>query len=1281
MNRIWFILCFLCIPWIARGQSEYEWNCWFDYDINSRQTLSYTGEAVQLDVSELADGFHTVFCQADFGSGLVSAVVSRNFLKVPQTEGVDYLTCLFYIDGEFYQKENISSKGGILSKTLDVGQLSQGLHQLEVQVVTPGGAATGTYNCHFIRALMKRELDEMQCVYSVDGGEFKTEAGQMANGAFHCDLNVAELEDGLHRIVYMLSDRQGTQTKLQTQFFIKRPIGGEGLATYEYWVNENINNRTKVALDKHVDTYQLISLLPVESQPVRSKMFQFEVEDGQPVVYAKNEIHIRFLDTSEHFADANAQYVDYQQKQIVSGIIPITRDSCVTIEVPQKDEMRWFSFEASPGDTVAFKASQATSLQVFSPKGEEVYSASGSESVAYGGCHTWEKGTYYVALHDVTGSKPDITLDFFRLDKYDVVDWDVHTVGNGGCSTITFKGNGFRDLYAVDLYNAQGDTIQAKAIGFQDDAIVSITFDFTDVSTGIYDAVFHFTTESKKFKNTVTVEEAKDIKLALDVKYPSTFLRGTSTTYTITVTNKGNSTAYDVPMEIYLSAGGSFANISSVRFKDENGKTFNNLTMSEVEKDSIDDETIDYIQGLLRELDGLQTFIVINDSTGGGEYGFTDMLITIPPNCSMTFYMEINSSSAVKLNIRIPSEWITVHSDWDIAGVRAVRRNASDSNLCCEKEKWECGVRMAADVIGTLTSFSGNPIISSLGCISDIVDLATFTVFEIVCADGGAFKDKFDSFRKNVDKRKSAISKTINTIISCATFGVGRLIAGKQKELKSAKSSFDSAWDSMRSYEKQANDAFNRRDIALQKANEAQLACDFDLCGSYLKEADNAEKVANMYKEWAESAYNKAMEFNEQIVKLRQETNGLKVLIENIVNAAKSGLSALGNSECVQAWRHSKANCPPKPDDGGGSSNPLPPSDPNDIYGYLSDAGSKYIADHVEKVNYTIEFENDPTFAEASAHTIVIKDTLDSRYFDLKSFLPTTIKLGSRETYLNETDVTTQNGVTSFVKTIDMRPEINAIAQVEGTYSQNTGIAEWRFTSLDPMSLEPTDDLMQGILPVNYDGTSGIGEVMFEIGVKPNKADGTEISNRAGIVFDYEAPILTPTWTNIVDATTPVSHITNVEQVNGGETATVSIEATDDGSGPWRYNVYVQYGSGAWFLAAENVPADTTATVKLYEDMEHHFYCVATDMAGNVEQKEPGREFSLAVGKIMVSGDVNGDGKVDVSDYIGVANHILGQTQAGFNEKAADVNEDGKIDVSDYIGIANIILTSSVYGK
>ena len=117
---------------------------------------------------------------------------------------------------------------------------------------------------------------------------------------------------------------------------------------------------------------------------------------------------------------------------------------------------------------------------------------------------------------------------------------------------ITFKGNGFRDLYAVDLQIASGKTIHSVDVGHESDAKTSVTFDFTGADLGKYDAVFHFTEEDKPFANVVTVEEAVDIELATNVSFPSTFLRGTSTTFTIKITNKGNMTAYAVPIEIQL---------------------------------------------------------------------------------------------------------------------------------------------------------------------------------------------------------------------------------------------------------------------------------------------------------------------------------------------------------------------------------------------------------------------------------------------------------------------------------------------------------------------------------------------------------------------------------------------------------------------------------------------------------------------------------------------------------------------------------------------------------
>ena len=311
-------------------------------------------------------------------------------------------------------------------------------------------------------------------------------------------------------------------------------------------------------------------------------------------------------------------------------------------------------------------------------------------------------------------------------------------------------------------------------------------------------------------------------------------------------------------------------------------------------------------------------------------------------------------------------------------------------------------------------------------------------------------------------------------------------------------------------------------------------------------------------------------------------------------------------------------------------------------------------------VYYTIEFENDPEIANAAAHTIVVTDTLDTKRFDLSTFAAKSVMLGGKVMKLD--------GEKQFTKrTMDLRPEINVIAQVSLSIDEQKGIAKWTIESLDPMTMDPTDDAMQGVLPVNVNG-NGQGEVVFDIKLKPGMKDGDEVTNRAGIIFDSEGTIMTPTWTNIVDGTLPTSRVVDAELLPGGETAAISIEASDEGSGPWRYNVYVQYGSGAWVLAAENVAADTTATVKLYDGIVHHFYCVATDMAGNVEEKEVRSELTLTVSDHL-RGDANGDGAIDVADIAEVIRTMAKDTYL----KHSDVNGDGVVDVADIAELINIM--------
>ena len=362
--------------------------------------------------------------------------------------------------------------------------------------------------------------------------------------------------------------------------------------------------------------------------------------------------------------------------------------------------------------------------------------------------------------------------------------------------------------------------------------------------------------------------------------------------------------------------------------------------------------------------------------------------------------------------------------------------------------------------------------------------------------------------------------------------------------------------------------------------------------------------------------------------KVRSATNLYKILNSG------SFISdiTLGGIDCYEYFMGEDPCCssvcgPPN----GGESRASISGDPNDILGYIAESGNQAIKDGQNQVYYNIEFENDPEIATAAAHDIYVNDTLDATRFDLSTFAPTHIKIGDKSAELT--------GDKNFVTTIDMRPNINAIAQVEGTFDEQKGIAKWHISSLDPMTMEPTTYVMDGVLPVNTNGQGigevsydimepttyvmdgvlpvntngqGIGEVSYDIKLKDGLAHGTEVNNRASIVFDTNEPILTPTWTNVIDRIAPVSRVTGVKMLNDS-TATVSIEATDELSGPWRYNVYVQYGSGAWFLEAENVPIDTTASIRVYEGINHGFYVVVTDSAGNVEQKEAAREYTFEV--------------------------------------------------------------------
>lgn len=1229
-------------------QSQQRLHYWFAGDSLATQVPDYQN-GFTLDVSRLREGFNTIYFQVVENGP--TDIESSHFIKIPQTECAGDMTVVCIIDGKVAAEQKLPNTGGVIKWNMDVNSMDVGLHKAMFQIITPSGAGSSIAETYFIRTLSSADIATMQCNYAIDGYRHYSQKGTCDNGTFHFDLPVNEVEDGLHRIDYMLVAENGATTTQGSDWFYKTPLGGNGIKQYDYWINDKSQDVHSETLAKSQDPFQLIKLLPLTQEPIRSSCFQFEVKDDKPMMYAKNDIHFRFHDKSGRWVDADRQYVDYSVSQEVRNIKTLKNEQ--TFARPDSNEVKWFKFEAEKGDTVSFRSNQATSLQVFSPSGTEVYSTSGDKSVRHDGCHTWENGTYYVAIHDVTGNKSQLTLDYFHMDKYDVVDQDVRVVGNGGCSTITFKGNGFRDLYAVDLFDEQGDTIRSINVEYENDAITKVTFDFTGCSLGNYNSIFHFTEEDKLKGNIISVEQAIPIELATRVSFASRFLRGRTTTYTIQITNKGNMTAYFVPTELSLSTK-QFNNIKAVHFKDGDGNIIDGINVDYTEQDSIDEDTFKDFENKINEITDLSSFIVLKDSTSNMELGFSDKYFTIPPMKTLTYLVEIDADDAVSLHASVPSKWFAVTLSHERT---QSYKKLSNEGMCCEKEKWECITENVAGILGFI------PGITS--CIGSAADLAIYSAFEIMCANGNSTIDKM----KNALSNNSAnfTGKLLGTVLDC----VGASILKKIRELKNKVKELLS----LRKLKLQHAVNYDRiyRHLISQYDKKMYLAEDYYRMGN-IEEAERIEKEAKsildeakFYKEEANKSYKVADDISTEIEQCNSQIDKENNFLQDLEDKVKKGLKALQDDlTCSQQRLDADKNCNKPRDKDGGTSTPVNSLDPNDIIGYTSAAGSLYLNDSITQVNYRIEFENDTAFATASAHTVEIKDTLNGKLYDLKSYAPTNFKIGEKTVNLD--------GSPNFVQTADMRPAINAIAQVEGKYDQKKGIVTWLFTSLDPMTMEPTDDVMQGFLPVNYDRISGMGEVSFDINLKQPFADGTEVSNKASIVFDNNEAIETPVWTNIVDAVAPESHIAGVVQMNDS-TARISLKGSDNRSGVWKYEVYAQHGAGsAWVKAGECTADSGSVDFRFFEGMDYGFCVLATDSAGNVERKELSREASLGT---ATKGDVNGDGKIDMVDATLIVNYYLGKPDTYLNALSADTNDDGAIDIVDAIATTKLYMESA----
>ena len=403
--------------------------CWIDGTLICQDPLPAVGGSLhwQFDVSNLADGMHDVYIQAVDNNGAVSRTNHTLFYKVPAPPENGEITCLCWIDGIFFAKKSLPPTGGSLSWQLDVSELTDGMHDVYIQAVDNNGAVSRTNHTLFFKTTPQPTTAIMRLDYDIDGIQSGVLSTDVHNGLYHFDIDVDKLTDGMHCLTCFLRDDNGYVATIQ-RHFLKIPQDGYGVKRYEYWLNQkdSVNIPVNVELDELADPFILVDSLMFEHWPIRSSYFHFAVEQGNPVVYALNDLHVCFYDKEDRCLALSRPFVDIAVKENVTDITLLEPGDTKTAPRPGENEILWYKVVAQRGDGLYFKADRACTIQIFSPTGEELSALSGTESTVWGGIHAPASGTFYIAQHDMTATNgTTLSISYQHADPVVEDDWEV----------------------------------------------------------------------------------------------------------------------------------------------------------------------------------------------------------------------------------------------------------------------------------------------------------------------------------------------------------------------------------------------------------------------------------------------------------------------------------------------------------------------------------------------------------------------------------------------------------------------------------------------------------------------------------------------------------------------------------------------------------------------------------------------------------------------------------------------------------------------------------------
>ena len=276
---------------------------WFDDDYAGRQQIAIAPDlqhqfSADIDVSQLTSGIHVFHIRYKGDNGFYSSMQSKTFLHIPENKQITYFE--YWFNGDFENRTGRALTPASQFQTvenLDISNLNNGLNTISFRTKDNFGFYSSPTTIYFYKDdnLLDGppDLTAYEYWFNNDYENRMETAFTPAEGQLLLtSVDAAALPEGVNVFNIRFKDEQGTYSITQSDIFYRKalaPLTANNMVAYEYWFNNDYENRMETAFT------------PAEGQLLLTSVDAAALPEGV------NVLNIRFKDEQGVYSVAQSE--------------------------------------------------------------------------------------------------------------------------------------------------------------------------------------------------------------------------------------------------------------------------------------------------------------------------------------------------------------------------------------------------------------------------------------------------------------------------------------------------------------------------------------------------------------------------------------------------------------------------------------------------------------------------------------------------------------------------------------------------------------------------------------------------------------------------------------------------------------------------------------------------------------------------------------------------------------------------------------------------------------